>query len=1071
MTEFVFGRGASEKTEYLLSVAKKKLDEGKRIIVIVPEQQALYWDALAARRISQRDALRVETVSFTRLADSVFRRFGGVAKHYITDAEKTLIMWNAMVSVAPRLTVYGELTRGERYAPMLRRAVSEMKLYGVNPAHIEAAADKIERTVGGALPARLRDLSLIASAYDAMLHQCYDDPEEIPDALCDALSQGDFFSDAAVLVDCFYTLTPKELKVMSYVFRQCPDVYVTFAMDREDRHLAHMEFVWDYVRQMSRIAAAEGREVKTVDCPSSLEKSIEYLSKNLWDYAAAPFEGDADGVKIIKCADRSDEAVLCAARIKELVQGGAEYSDIAVVAADFDALRGITDVELERCKIPVYVSGKTAVTDQPAMRLLLYACAVASGGWRRDDVTSVAALGLCGLTPDMCDAFEKYTEIWNIRGKRAFCCDSWNMNPKGYTDAVSDWSLEMMRLAGEAKDILVPPLEAFCESFGGTAADICRAAFKLLCDFKVYDTLKLETEALLSSGDIAAAQKKSQVWGALMSVLDTIAAVVPDSHMDAASFAAMLRRAADECSIGTIPDGIDRVTLGSVRGLRFEGARHIIMLGARSGEFPKAPVQSGFFSDNDKKLLSDVGVELSPVTGDRIGEEMFLFRHTASSALKTLTVMIPADDEDGVVRPSLGAMRIMKLLPRAQVLDFSDAEGIEAVREYSGSVGGDSFSSSPLYADGDALDKALAESIFGKRINMTQSRLECFSDCAFKYYTRYILNLDEGKTAKLSPADVGNFVHKILENFMSESADDGFPLDDGVIVSRSSRLIREYIARVCPENSGRRLDYLFERLSRSVRLYAQSLNEEFSQSQFVPYSFELPVGFDKSLPCCPIELSDGKNMSLSGVVDRVDVYRSGERIYLRVADYKTGSKSFSLSSVLEGKNVQLLLYLFSLCAAPEDCDFKKQLAPHGEKILPAGAVYFSARPGEASADMPVYGDDAEKIALDSISRSGIVLDSLEVVEAMDSEISGRYAPARLKKDGEFTKASGVISAEGFEEVRKKMTEALSAVGDRIVSGEAGSVPEKKGDRGPCEYCASRVICRHARSMGEAEING
>lgn len=1085
MTEFIFGRSAREKTEYLLEKIEEQLRSGKKIIMIVPEQQALYWDSLAARRISPRDAFLVETVSFTRLADSVFRLYGGVAKHYITDAEKTLIMWNAMTSVAPRLTVYGELRRAERYTPMMRHAISEMKLYGTSPADLETAADKIEaEEAGGAssLAARLRDLSLIAAAYDTMLHSCYDDPEEIPDALCDILERRDFFGDSAVFIDCFYTLTPKEMKIVSHIFRQCPDVYVTYPMDHGDRKNEHMEYVWGYVCEMSRLASSAGRDVKIVNCSSSLPPALNYLSEKLWDYSASPIS-DSDGcVKIIKCADRTDEAVLCAARIKELVRGGADYSDIVVTAADFESLRGITDIELERCGIPVYVSGKTPVTDQPAMRLLLKAAAVAAGGWRRDDLVSCAASGLCGLTPDQSDAFEKYTGIWSISGKKKFCAeDGWSMNPGGYTDAMSDWSAVMLRLANEAREILIPPIEAFCSSFGSTAAEICRAAVKLFCDFGVYDSLRTEVEKLSSQGDYAAAQKKSQVWGAVMSVIDSIATAVPDAHMDAASFAAMLRRGADECSIGTIPDGIDRVTAGSVGSIRFEGARHIIVLGASAGEFPRTPSENGFFSDADKEILRSAGVELSPCTTDKIGEELFLFRHTISSAAETVTLIIPASD-DGAVRPSSGVQRVIKLISNAEILDLSDSKGSEAVRKYSELSVEESFSHVSLSADSDCLPADCAEDVFGNILNMTQSRLECFNDCAFKYYTRYVLNLDEGRAVQLSPADVGNFVHKILEDFMRESADGGFPMEDSVIVSRSDRLIKNYIARVCPAGAKGRLDYLFSRISRSVRLYARSLNEEFAQSSFVPYRFELPVGTD-SLPSCPIELDGGKRMSLHGIVDRVDVYRNGDKIYLRVADYKTGAKKFSLSSVLSGKNVQLLLYLFSLCQSPQGCEFRRCLAPNGEKILPAGAVYFSARPGETSNETVVEGDEARNVALRDISRSGIVLSDNGVIDAMDKGITGRYVPVKMKKDGGYTAYSSVATEEEFENIRRTMTDALAGLGKRIISGEACSIPDdtKAGQGGPCAYCAARAVCRHceksavsaakSNAVKEENING
>lgn len=1063
MTEFVFGESSAQKTEHLLGRINDRLSEGKNIIVVIPEQQALYWDTLAASRIRPEDTLKIETVSFTRLADIVFRRFGGIAKNYITDAEKTLIMWNSLVSVAPQLKIYGALERSERYVPMLRRAVSEMKLYGVTPSELESAADELEASGRrDSLCSRLRDLSVIAAAYDTVLHECYDDPEEIPDALCDMLTRYDFFENTAVFIDGFYTLTPKEMKVCEQILRSDADICITFAQTNSSHTKSdRIRYVAEYVRAMHRLAMSAGQKVSITDLKREGDGSTAaYLRENLWNYGAAPLESGGENVTVIKCADRYDEAAACAVRIKELIRGGAHYSDIAVVCADLDILRGITDTELEKNGIPVYVSGKTPVTDQPAMRLLLTASAVAAGGWRRDDVTALASLGLCGLTPDQSDALERYTEIWRIRGEKMFCSDErWNMNPAGYTqDAPNDWNLRLMTLANEAKDILVPPLEAFCSSFGGRAEDICRAAFKLLSDFGVYDTLRTQTEMLAERGEYAAAQKKSQVWGAVCSVLNTVATAVPDARMDAHTFAAMLRKAADACSIGTIPDGIDRVALGSVGSLRLDGAAHVIVLGVKSGEFPAAPKDTGFFSDIDKEELKAVGIELSPSSEDRVDQEMFLFRNTVSSFSETLTVIIPSD-ENGEMHPSSGALRIIRLLPRARTIDLSSREGTEALRRYGS--GEDDGSQIPLCADNDAVSESDAANIFGNRLNMTQSRIECFNGCAFQYYCRYVLHLDEGKTAELSPADVGNFVHKILEEFMKESCREAFPIEEGVLVSRSERLIKEYISSITPSGVGGRLDYLFRRLSRSVQMFARSLSEEFAQSRFVPYKFELKVGFDEDLPSCPIELRDGRVMSVSGIADRVDIYRSADKVYLRVADYKTGSKKFSVSEVMAGRNVQLMLYLFSLCESPKDCSFRRELAPEGERVLPAGAVYFSARPGEAESKSFAQGDAARDIALKDISRSGVVLDERDVIEAMDSEVSGVYAPVKLKADGSYTAASSVVGLDSFKEIKQSMTESLKALGNRMISGEAASEPHEFGGHNPCQYCPSRMICRHS----------
>ena len=62
MTELIFGRDSDTKTEYLLSEINRALEDKKRVVIIVPEQQAVWWDDLCARRIDEKYALRVEVL-------------------------------------------------------------------------------------------------------------------------------------------------------------------------------------------------------------------------------------------------------------------------------------------------------------------------------------------------------------------------------------------------------------------------------------------------------------------------------------------------------------------------------------------------------------------------------------------------------------------------------------------------------------------------------------------------------------------------------------------------------------------------------------------------------------------------------------------------------------------------------------------------------------------------------------------------------------------------------------------------------------------------------------------------
>lgn len=123
-------------------------------------------------------------------------------------------------------------------------------------------------------------------------------------------------------------------------------------------------------------------------------------------------------------------------------------------------------------------------------------------------------------------------------------------------------------------------------------------------------------------------------------------------------------------------------------------------------------------------------------------------------------------------------------------------------------------------------------------------------------------------------------------------------------------------------------------------------------------------------------------------MDRVDLYRTGEADYVRVVDYKTGQREFRLSEVLEGINLQMLIYLLSLWQNGEE--------RYG-RVTPAGVLYLPAK-------LPVVrlSRDADAAALEreqllTMKMNGLILDDPEIVQAMEADAAGLFIPARLDK--------------------------------------------------------------------------
>lgn len=1125
MLHYLTGRPGSGKSEYLLTQLKSALDAGKSVLLLVPEQQAVLWESRLAEELPLSCQLQLEVTNFTRLANTVFRQYGGLAKSRIDDGGRTLVLWRAMLSVWDMLQVYnhGADGREDKSLPALAAAIGELKRNRVSPIALETAAGALAGDDGAAgFAGRLGDVSLIYAAYEEMLHMEYADRDDVMDALVQALETHPFFAGKTVFVDSFYSVTPPELRILRCAAAGAEDLWVSFACDREDTGELPFLRIRKFLMQMERVAADLGRLPEYISLTGDMRHTtagLRSITAGLFRYDASPAadlqnagtakripaaEGQENSgeqtadVTVYQCADRYEEAEAVAALIEQKVRAGCRYRDIAVVSRRMDSLRGILDAALVRHGIPCFLAEADPLSSSPAVRLLMSLLNVEARGFDRRDLVRMIATGLTPVTAEEGDCFAMYTETWNIRGRAMFCGDGttsdgafgWSWNPDGYRTEVSPWGKICLREANRARDKLLPPVAAFCDIFTVTAegkkqprtapvTDICRGLVTFASRIGLYDRLMEQADEQIRSGRREEGAKTALVWEQICAALDKMATLLGDVSLDAGRFSGLFSRVIASMDIGAIPTAMDEVLLGSADGIRFGQVDHVILVGAVEGEFPSDVSDAGFFRDSDRILLEGVGVNLAGSSEEYLAEEYWMFYRTAASAAKTLTVLCPRTSAGEACTPSPGVDRILTLTGRpgaenkpipwnslpAEKRIFHPAARVEDpalsawLRERTGPTA--AYYPGLMEASCDHADPVCIGSHFGDRMRLTQSRLDSFSACPFRYWCQYGISLQEAPHAAITAPDIGNFVHAILEQFFRETAGQNYPLPRAETEEIAERLVQGYLTRLGVEQSGR-LGYLFVRLRRSVSVFLEAIMEEYAQGRFVPMAFELPVGLPSEDPDAPrirpvtIETEGGVQVTLSGVIDRVDRYTADDGSeYVRVVDYKTGSRTFSLSDIRQGLHVQLLLYLFSLwqggLVSPQN---------HAKtELLPAGAVYFQVRPGETASDAMLTPEEARARAIDGISRSGIWLRDEEVLEAMDAGLTGKYVPVTRKKDGSLTGRATLQDLAQFGALYGELRTIIGKIAGEMHEGKSAAAPRMTPWGKECGYCPFGAVCR------------
>ena len=109
-------------------------------------------------------------------------------------------------------------------------------------------------------------------------------------------------------------------------------------------------------------------------------------------------------------------------------------------------------------------------------------------------------------------------------------------------------------------------------------------------------------------------------------------------------------------------------------------------------------------------------------------------------------------------------------------------------------------------------------------------------------------------------------------------------------------------------NNSDRYRYLVVRLKRVVARAIWVIREHIIRSGFDPVGYEVSFGDSKNdmFPPIVLELPSGEQVHLVGRIDRVDALKADEGTYIRIIDYKSGSRSFKLSDVYYGLQIQLV---------------------------------------------------------------------------------------------------------------------------------------------------------------------
>ena len=633
---------------------------------------------------------------------------------------------------------------------------------------------------------------------------------------------------------------------------------------------------------------------------------------------------------------------------------------------------------------------------------------------------------------------------------------------------------EQLALAEEARVFLVGELDGFaarCKDL--PASQVCAALYKRMQALGGEEAMGLMCAELKASEGIPAASEAVRVWNLTADLLNQMALLLGDEVLPAAELADLFELLVRSTDLGHIPQTLDQVIFTTAGRMRLDNPDWCFVLGLAEGEFPKAPGDKGLLTHAERESLMRQGVEMPDCFENRAIREQVCFYKAltapakglwlswaaGSAAMPVTSALAPVIEcftpkEPALERADLAATPAMALDLLGQSWDAESGETaalFQSLAEYRDEAEQGKLLNPVKQAAGAepfaVHNTAAMKQLLGRELWLTPSRMERYYSCPFAYFLEYVLGAKPRKQAALTADQSGNLVHYILEQALRRAGEGFVDLSEEQVKALAAAIAEEYVEENMP-GQARRFGYLVERLKKSAANLLLYIQAEQRQGSFVPVAFEKGIGTSpEDVPPVVLTTSTGETVRMVGKIDRVDAFEKNGNTWLRVVDYKTGSKEFLLEDVKNGLNCQMLVYLFTLTR-----NGGQQFADPA----PAGVLYLMADPA------PTRGSRQQASKGLEYKVEGLVADEYAVIDAMDRERKGLFVPFKFDKDGTPKPGPALASLETLDGLRQELDGLVVQMAERLYAGQVAAEPIGHGKRKEtnCKYCDYRSVCGH-----------
>lgn len=1095
MINIIISKDAKANSHYLYKKIEKRLDENKKSILIVPEQYTLETDIDFLRSIKYESVMDAKVLSFSSFANFLIDKSEGKKIEFLNKEGKVILLANILQDLNDKLELFENSYQNIDFINSIVTLISSFKDNNFDQNFF----DQIQNSqVSDISKIKFEEIRLIIDTYQDQIRGKYLDQEDVLSYVAENIKNTDFLDDYEIFIDKFDFFEERKLELIEAIYDK--GIGINISLNINPAYLSNPHMRPEIFDRVASTYSGLRSNFRTELVYPDLEKKaidLDHLRENFDQYKFDQFQSKPTNISLYESISTKSEVENIAILINKMIKTDPNLSfiDMALYLTDPGQYENEIIKTFNRYEIPIFLDKRRKMADNHIIKTFLALLRLKVNNYRSEDLFYILNSKLLSIDEEDTNALIKFLSYRKIKGPmfendKYFTLDEEFYKKNLADDPRSDQKLEKKYEEYQRVNSVRKRILSLIENFDQDqmkVKDLAENIFKMISDKNIREGINAFQDKLLANKALDDYKENEQIWDEFVAILDQLVLLMGKRQMSLARVYSLIESVCQDIQIGLIPPSKDHLIVTDFARDRVSNKTINILMGMDDAYFPSQAGKDYLISPDEADQIKNQNIDLKLYAKDKdLGELLNLYKIISGS--ENLIFSYALSDKEGKdLGEALFIRDLRMIFPQLEkniILDLDDKDALfakESLKKYCLNVlnkiannekisqrdkdlalGFISFlkenkadiENKKIYDkihkgifynnNKNPLAAEIRENLYKKKA-FSVSEIESYSACPYKHFIAYGLRPEVEKEYDIDALDVGIIVHKSFEELSDYLKDMDLDLAD-IENEKINQILEEKFREGIDQNldmarkENPKNQYILKNIHNSAKRNAGQIVDQLNKSDFKIKYYE--ESFDKGGIFAPVYLDDENY--LRGRIDRIDM--AGNLV--RIIDYKTGSKEYKLANILNGKDLQLIVYLIAVN------DDQKNFEP-------VGAFYISLSDEIEDLDGSIIDD--KKIQAELIRKfafDGILLDTDgKAIQLMDNEAKGSTSPiVRQRRNYK-------LSADDFRKLSNFVKKYAASLVKDIKAGKIDLRPLRESkNKSSCTYCDYKGICKFDKKI-------